>query len=90
MITLGNAVPDFEASSTGDKTVKLNDYQGKYLIIYFYPKDNTPGCTQEGQSFRDNIDKLTALNAAYHLSVSHNLTKCRQGQVILQTSHEAA
>ena len=35
MITPGNPVPDFEASSTGDKTVKLSDYQGKYLVIYF-------------------------------------------------------
>jgi len=83
MITLGNAVPDFEALSTGDKTVKLRDYQGKYLILYFYPKDNTPGCIQEGQSFRDNIEKFTALNAII-VGVSrdtvrvHESFKCKQ------------
>jgi len=78
MITLGNAVPDFEASSTGDKTVKLSDYQGKYLIIYFYPKDNTPGCTQEGQGFRDNIEKFTALNAVI-VGVSRDTVRVHEG-----------
>jgi len=62
-INQGNAIPDFEAVSTGSKTIKLTDYRGRYVVIYFYPKDNTPGCTQEGQSFRDNIDKFSALNA---------------------------
>lgn len=83
MITLGNPVPDFKAISTGDKTVKLSNYFGKYLVIYFYPKDNTPGCTQEGQSFRDNIEKFTALNTVI-LGVSrdtvrvHESFKCKQ------------
>ena len=57
-ITIGKPVPDFEALSTGNKSIKLTDYQGRYIVIYFYPKDNTPGCTLEGQSFRDNIEKL--------------------------------
>lgn len=83
MIMLGNPVPDFEAASTGDKTVKLSDYPGKYLVIYFYPKDNTPGCTQEGQRFRDNIEKFTTLNAVI-VGVSrdtvriHESFKCKQ------------
>lgn len=83
MITLGNAIPDFEALSTGDKTIRLSDYQDKYLVIYFYPKDNTPGCIQEGQSFRDNIVKFTALNTVI-LGVSrdtprvHESFKCKQ------------
>ena len=54
-IELGQAVPDFEVASTGDKTFRLSDYQGKNVVIYFYPKDSTPGCTLEGQNFRDNI-----------------------------------
>ena len=54
-LELGQAVPDFELASTGDKNVKLSDYLGKNIVIYFYPKDNTPGCTLEGQQFRDNI-----------------------------------
>lgn len=62
LITIGNPVPDFKALSTGNKTVTLTDYRGKYVVLYFYPKDNTPGCTQESQSFRDNIEKFTALN----------------------------
>ncbi|MDO9268821.1 MAG: peroxiredoxin [Methylobacter sp.] len=78
MITLGNTVPDFEASSTGDKTVKLSDYQGKYFIIYFYPKDNTPGCTQEGQIFRDNIEKFTAFNAVI-VGVSRDTVRVHEG-----------
>ena len=78
MIILGNPVPDFEIPSTGDKAVKLSDYQGKYLVIYFYPKDNTPGCTQEGQSFRDNIEKFTALNAVI-VGVSRDSVRVHEG-----------
>ncbi len=78
MITLGNAIPDFEISSTGDKTVKLSDYQSQYLIIYFYPKDNTPGCILEGQSFRDNIEKFTALNAVI-VGVSRDSVRIHEG-----------
>ena len=83
MITPGNSIANFEALSTGNKTVKLSDYQGKYLVIYFYPKDNTPGCTQEGQSFRDNIEKFTALNAVIvgvsrDTVLSHEGFKCKQ------------
>lgn len=78
MITPGNPVPDFEASSTGDKTVKLSDYQGKYLLIYFYPKDNTPGCTQEGQGFRDNIEKFTELNTVI-VGVSRDTVRVHEG-----------
>jgi len=46
-------VPDFELPSTGDTPFRLSDYRGKNLVIYFYPKDNTPGCTTEGLQFRD-------------------------------------
>ena len=60
---MGDTVTDFSALSTGDKSIKLSDYLGHYVVIYFYPKDNTPGCTQEGISFRDAYEKFTALNA---------------------------
>ncbi len=82
-ISIGKPVPDFEAPSTGSKMVKLTDYQGRHVVIYFYPKDNTPGCTLEGQSFRDNIEKFTALNTVI-LGVSrdtvrvHDSFKCKQ------------
>ena len=77
-ISIGNAIPDFEALSTGNKTIKLTDYRGRYVIIYFYPKDNTPGCTLEGQSFRDNIGKFTALNAVV-LGVSRDTVRVHEG-----------
>lgn len=47
------AVPDFSAEMTGGRPFKLADYRGKKLVIYFYPKDNTPGCTTEAMQFRD-------------------------------------
>src|SRR5690606_23486533 len=50
---LNQPVPDFELPSTSGKTFKLSDYRGKTLVIYFYPKDSTPGCTAQGQQFRD-------------------------------------
>ncbi len=50
---LNLAVPEFSAAMTGEKTFKLSDYQGKTVVLYFYPKDNTPGCTTEGMQFRD-------------------------------------
>lgn len=45
--------PDFELAATGGRTVKLSDLKGKRVVLYFYPKDATPGCTREGQDFRD-------------------------------------
>jgi peroxiredoxin Q/BCP len=50
---VGLAVPDFSASLTSGKTFKLSDYKGSKLVLYFYPKDSTPGCTTEGENFRD-------------------------------------
>jgi len=82
-LSIGNAVPDFTAASTGDKTVKLSDYRGQFVLLYFYPKDNTPGCTTEGQSFRDHIAEFSALNTVI-LGVSrdsikmHENFKCKQ------------
>ena len=61
-ITIGTTVPDFEALSTGDKTIKLSELQSHFVLLYFYPKDSTPGCTLEGQSFRDHIEKFHTLN----------------------------
>jgi thioredoxin-dependent peroxiredoxin len=50
---IGKIVSDFELPATGNKPFKLADYRRKTLIIYFYPKDSTPGCTTEAQQFRD-------------------------------------
>ena len=50
---LDQPAPDFEIPATGGKTFRLSSAKGKNLVLYFYPKDNTPGCTTEGQQFRD-------------------------------------
>jgi peroxiredoxin Q/BCP len=54
-------VPDFQVASTGGKTFKLSEHKGKPLVIYFYPKDDTPGCTTEGAQFRDLHGEFTRL-----------------------------
>lgn len=46
-------IPEFSLPATGDKTVSLSDFRGQTLVLYFYPKDSTPGCTTEAQQFRD-------------------------------------
>ena len=57
-VSIGKKVPDFSAAATGDQIVSLKDYRGKNLVVYFYPKDSTPGCTLEGQDFRDQLSKF--------------------------------
>lgn len=61
-VKLDSKVPEFSISSTGGKKVKLSDLKGKNIILYFYPRDNTPGCTLEGQNFRDNSRKFSSRN----------------------------
>lgn len=53
---------DFSAAMTGDKTFTLSDYKGKNVVLYFYPKDSTPGCTKESMEFRDLYDEFQAAN----------------------------
>ena len=57
-VSVGKQVPDFSVAATGGQTVSLKEYRGKNVIVYFYPKDSTPGCTLEGQDFRDNHAKF--------------------------------
>jgi peroxiredoxin Q/BCP len=54
----GDKAPDFTAKDQNGKTVSLSDFKGKNVILYFYPKDDTPGCTAEACSFRDNYQSL--------------------------------
>jgi peroxiredoxin Q/BCP len=54
MVSPGKKVANFSLPATGDKTLSLADFKGKNLVLYFYPKDSTPGCTLEGQDFRDS------------------------------------
>lgn len=60
---IGNLAPDFALMGSDGKEHKLTDYRGKKVILYFYPKDNTPGCTTEACDFRDNINQINNLNA---------------------------
>ncbi len=58
MLAEGTKAPDFALPDQDNNNHKLSDYLGKYVILYFYPKDSTPGCTKEACSFRDNIESL--------------------------------
>ena len=57
-VQIGKKVPAFSLPATGDKTISLKDLLGQKVVLYFYPKDSTPGCTLEGRDFRDNYQKL--------------------------------
>lgn len=61
-VKTGKKVPDFKLPATGEKTIALSELKGKNVVLYFYPKDSTPGCTIEGQNFRDSIKKFKAKN----------------------------
>ena len=63
MIKEGIKAPDFTLPGTGNKDYKLSDYKGKKVILYFYPKDNTPAWTTEANGFGKNHNKLTDINA---------------------------
>jgi peroxiredoxin Q/BCP len=77
-VALDQAVPDFELPSTGDKTFRLSDFKGKNVVIYFYPKDNTPGCTTEGQNFRDAIAEFDAHDTVI-FGVSRDSVRVHEG-----------
>ena len=57
-LEIGQKAPDFSAKNQNGETVHLSDFKGKKVILYFYPKDNTPGCTTEACNFRDNYHSL--------------------------------
>jgi thioredoxin-dependent peroxiredoxin len=60
--SVGDTIPEIELPATGDKQIKLSDFRGRQLVLFFYPKASTPGCTQEGQAFRDAADAFAAAN----------------------------
>jgi|HubBroStandDraft_2_1064218.scaffolds.fasta_scaffold525447_2 peroxiredoxin Q/BCP len=60
----GEKAPRFQSEADDGSTVSLNDYSGKNVILYFYPKANTPGCTNEATEFRDRLAKFGELNTA--------------------------
>lgn len=59
---IGKPIPDLEVQATSDRSFKLSDLKGKNFVLYFYPKDNTSGCTTEGRDFRDHYAEFQKLN----------------------------
>ena len=59
----GDRAPDFELPSSSGKSVRLSSLKGKQVVLYFYPQDDTPGCTREACAFRDNLPKFDGLDA---------------------------
>ena len=62
-LAVGDQAPEFGATTDDGRTVKLSDYKGKRVILYFYPKDDTPGCTAQACSFRDSYATIQEENA---------------------------
>ena len=75
--TVGKKVPAFNLPATGDKKIRLSELKGKNVVLYFYPKDSTPGCTREGQDFRDSHAKFKRQNAVI-LGVSRDSIKSHE------------
>jgi peroxiredoxin Q/BCP len=76
-VAVGQSVPDFSAESTAGP-VKLADFAGRHLVLYFYPKDNTPGCTAESMDFRDRHDEFVAAGASI-LGISRDSLRSHEG-----------
>ena len=74
---IGNKVTDIKLAATGAQVIRLSDFKGKNIVLYFYPKDSTPGCTLEGQDFRNNKSKFSARNTVI-LGVSRDSIKSHE------------
>jgi thioredoxin-dependent peroxiredoxin len=62
-LNIGTKAPEFTAILDGGNTLSLSELKGKWVVLYFYPKDDTSGCTKEACEFRDNMERITALGA---------------------------
>jgi peroxiredoxin Q/BCP len=74
---VGKKAPNFKAECTSEKTYARDDFNGKNLVLYFYPKDSTPGCTTEGQEFRDSYKQFKKMNTEI-LGVSRESIKSHE------------
>lgn len=86
MLAIKDNAPDFSLKNQHGDTISLSDFKGKQIILYFYPKDDTPGCTRQAKDFSNNLEKLTKLNTTVvgiskdnvasheHFCNKHNLT----------------
>ncbi len=81
MITLNAAAPAFEALATDGKTIRLADYKGKPLVLYFFPRAFTPGCTREANNFEESLPEITAAGArVVGVSTDDHKTQCEFSQ----------
>lgn len=84
VLAVGTTAPDFTTTTDEGKTVSLADFKGKVVVLYFYPKDDTPGCTKEAQSFRDNYEAyqgkdMVVLGVSRDDETSHKAFKEKYG-----------
>ncbi len=84
VLAAGTTAPAFSAKDDAGNTVSLSDYKGKIVVLYFYPKDDTPGCTKEAQSFRDSFPdyqskEIEVLGVSMDDEASHKLFKEKYG-----------
>ncbi|MGD0728959.1 MAG: peroxiredoxin [Candidatus Micrarchaeaceae archaeon] len=63
MVSQGSKAPDFNLQGNDGKSHKLSDFKGKYVVLYFYPRDDTPGCTMEAKGFNESLSELKKLGA---------------------------
>lgn len=77
MVAEGEEAPNFTLRSDEDKEVSLGDYRGKKVVLYFYPKDGTPGCTSEAKQFRDSIEEFGRENTVI-LGISKDSVESHQ------------
>jgi peroxiredoxin Q/BCP len=80
MLKIGGKVPNLSGATNGGKTLTLPGPKGKFAVVYFYPKDNTTGCTREAQDFRDAAGKFAKRNAVV-IGVSRDSVKSHDGFV---------
>lgn len=83
-LSVGTQAPNFTANDDAGNSVSLSDYAGKTVVLYFYPKDDTPGCTKEAQSFRDSYDEyqgkdIVVLGVSMDDEASHKMFKEKYG-----------
>ncbi len=76
-VEVGKAAPAFKLKAANNQTVELKQFKGKDVIVYFYPRDNTPGCTKEACGFRDRWDELTRLGVVV-IGISPDSTESHQ------------
>ncbi|WP_346292184.1 peroxiredoxin [Sphaerothrix gracilis] len=83
-LAVGTKAPDFTAKNEAGNPVSLSDFTGKTVVLYFYPKDDTPGCTKEAQGFRDAFEDyqgqdITVLGVSMDDEASHKMFKEKYG-----------